>query len=111
MRGLKVIPLFLALIMLSYAGMLFVEANHDPVVIQFANHKSPPTALGLVVLTSSLIGMVICGVLCSIEMLALYVQNQSLRKKVGALRTKLGQAPVASDAPKGELVKPGNIAS
>jgi len=83
MRGLKIIPLFLAIILLSYGGMLFVEANHDPVVIKWWHDRvTAPTALGLVVLTSMLIGMAVCGLLCSVEMLALYMQNQKLRKKI-----------------------------
>jgi len=84
MKGLKIIPLFLLLTLFAYLGVLFVEANRDEVVINFANYQSPRTALGLVVLTSILIGMIISGFTCSIEMLALYVQNKKLKHKLSS---------------------------
>jgi len=82
MRGLKIIPLFLGLMVLVFVGMRFVDANRDEVVVSFASRQTPPTALGFVVLTSCLAGMLICGVLCSFEILALYVQNRKLRRKL-----------------------------
>lgn len=81
MKGLKVIPIFLILIVLSYFGLLFVEANREEVVIHFFSYQSPPTPLGFVVLTSALVGMIFSGLLCTIEILALYVQNKNLKRK------------------------------
>lgn len=85
MKGLKIIPAFLVLIVCSYVGMLFVESNRDAVTITFGSFQSRPTALGFVVLTSMLIGMVIAGLLCSVELLALYVHNKSLKRKLSVL--------------------------
>ncbi len=87
MKGLKIIPMFLALIVLSYVGMLFVESNRDSVIIQFADYRTPPTALGFVVLTSMLMGMMISGVLCMVELLALIVQNKRLKRKLNNAKT------------------------
>lgn len=82
MKALRIIPLFVFLIFSTYVGMLFVEANRAEVVIQFANFQSPPTALGFVVLTSILVGMCIAGFLCSIELVALFVQFKRLKRQV-----------------------------
>lgn len=96
MKGLKIIPLFLGLIVLSYLGMLFVEANRDEVVITFWGKTSSPTAQGLVVLTSALVGMLICGALCSVELLVLYAQNRKLRRRLA----QLGPNPYLKPNPK-----------
>ena len=88
MKGLKIIPLFLLLMIFSYAGMRFVEANRIPVEIAFFKYKSEPTAVGLVVLTSVLVGMVICGFLCCIELLSLYMKNKMLRRKIATLHAQ-----------------------
>lgn len=85
MKGLKVIPLFLLLIVFTYFGMLFVEANRSEVTIQFGNYQSPPTALGFVVLTSALMGMIIAGILCGIELLALHMHNRRLMRRLSQL--------------------------
>ena len=82
MKGIKIIPLFLLLIASTYVGMLFVEANREEVTIQFGNWQSNPTAIGFVVLTSVLVGMMISGLLCSIELFALYVQIKRLKRKI-----------------------------
>ncbi len=82
MKGLKIIPMFLILIVLSYFGIWFVEANRTEIVIHLGQREIPPTAIGFVVLTSILIGMVIAGFLCSIELLALYMQNRKLKRRV-----------------------------
>lgn len=85
MRGLKIIPMFLLLIGLTYAGMLFVQANRDEIIVKMGGYQTPSAPIGLVVMTSMFIGMVFCGMLCSVEMLGLYVQNRKLKKKVGSL--------------------------
>ena len=85
MRGLKIIPMFLVLIGLTYLGMLFVQANGEEIVVKLLGYQTPAAPTGLVVMTSVFIGMVLCGMLCSVEILALYVQNRKLKKKVGSL--------------------------
>lgn len=82
MKGLKIIPMFLILIILSYFGIGFIEANREQVVINFGNYQSHPTTLGFTVLTSVLAGMLIAGLLCSIELLALTIQNRRLKNKL-----------------------------
>lgn len=82
MKGLKIIPIFLVLILMAYVGMLFVEANRDEVVITFFGSQTPPVPLGFVVLTSALIGMLVAGVLCVLELTVLYLQNKSLRRRL-----------------------------
>ena len=110
MKGLiKIIPMFIALIVLSFMGMLFVLANRDSVIINFGAKQTPPMALGLVVMTSMLLGMIVSGLLCSVEVLALFVQNKKLRKMLAQARAaaapKLERAPVSTpmDAP----IEPG----
>ena len=78
MKGLKLIPLTAILVGLTYLGVWFVNANPTEVVIKLGMHETPPTPQGFVVLTSILLGMVIAGVFCSIELLALYMQNKKL---------------------------------
>lgn len=84
MKALRIIPVFILLIVLTYVGVLFVEANRQEVVISFGTVQSPPTALGFVVLTSALLGMCLSGVLCSIELFALFIQFKRLKRKMHA---------------------------
>ena len=93
MKGLKIIPTFLVLIGLSYVGVVFVQANSDEVVVRLGAFESRPMAVGFMVLTSVFVGMVLSGLLCSIEMLALYVQNRKLRKKIVSLGAASKAAP------------------
>lgn len=82
MKGLKIIPMFLILIVLSYFGLWFVESNRTEVVIHLGTHETPPTPLGFAILTSILIGMLVAGLFCSVEMLALYIQNRKLKRLI-----------------------------
>ena len=82
MKGLKIIPMFLVLMIMTYGGMLFVQANNTEVVVKLGHYESQPVATGFVVLTSVFIGMLLCGALCSIELLALYMQNKRLKRKL-----------------------------
>jgi uncharacterized integral membrane protein len=101
MKGLKIIPMFLVLMVLTYVGMLFVEANHDEVVISFGTtFQSAPIPLGFVVLTSVLAGMVVCGFLCSVELLALYMQNRQLRRRLALLEGRLAPEKVKTKSAK-----------
>jgi len=89
MKGLRVIPMFLVLILFSYVGALFVERNPDPVSINFLRFVTPPAKLGLVVLSSLMLGMIAAGLLCSIELLALFVQNKNLRRKLNQMKAQM----------------------
>ncbi len=82
MRGLRIIPMFIGLIILSYFGMWFVDLNRNEVTLNIGPHTTQPTALGFVVLTSILLGMVVSGLFCSVEILALYMQNRRLKRKL-----------------------------
>ena len=82
MKGFKFIALFSALILLSYFGVLFVEANREEVIIAFGRYRTAPAALGFVVMTSVLIGMVLGALLCSLEILYLFFRSQSLQRKL-----------------------------
>lgn len=93
MRGLKIIPLFLVLIVMSYIGVIFVQNNPDESVIRFFNqYESPPLPLGFIILTSALVGMLAAGILCVLELVVLYLQNKSLKRKLD----ELGQNSTAS---------------
>ena len=92
--------MFLGLIILAYVGLIFVEANREEVVIRFWNSQSHPTALGFVVLTSALIGMVFSSCLCSVEIIMLHLQNRKLKRRILALRPSApAQTPSAAKTP------------
>jgi uncharacterized integral membrane protein len=81
MKGLKIIPIFTVLLTCTYLGTVFVERNHEPVSVVFgASFKTAPAALGLVVLTSVLIGMIVAGALCSVELMVLSMENRRLKR-------------------------------
>lgn len=82
MKGLKIIPMFAVLLLLSYVGVIFVRHNPEDVVVRFGNLETPSTALGFVILTSVLVGMIFAGALCSVELMVLYLQNQKMRRKL-----------------------------
>ena len=82
MKGLRIIPVFILLLALSYVGVLFVNANSGEIQIEFWGYKTPHLAIGLIVLTSIMGGMLIAGALCSIELLVLMTQNRKLRRKI-----------------------------
>lgn len=82
MKGLKVIPMFAGLLLLSYIGVMFVRQNPEDVVVRFGARAVPPTALGFVILTSVLVGMIFAGALCSIELIVLYMQNKKMKRKL-----------------------------
>lgn len=96
MKGLKIIPMFLILIGLTYAGMLFVQANSEMVSVQLGGYVVGPMASGFMVMSSVFCGMVFCGALCSVEMLGLYVQNRKLKKKLTALVNASKPVPTSS---------------
>jgi preprotein translocase subunit SecY len=83
LRALKIIPLLVVLLFLVYLGVLFVEANQTEVTITLGSHKTQPTRLGFVVMTSVLIGIFAGAFLASAQVVLLFLQNRSLRKRVG----------------------------
>lgn len=98
MKALRIIPLFIILIVCTYLGMLFVEANRQEVVISFGKYQSPATALGFVVLTCILLGMCVAGALCSIELFGLYVQFKRLKRRVQPREDEASVTPTPMDA-------------
>ena len=92
MKGLRIIPAFILLVLLSFAGAVFVVQNNDAVTVRFFTYELPPTKLGLVVLTSVLVGMLVAAIFCSVELLTLYVQNRRLRRRVNSIRQQEANA-------------------
>lgn len=85
MKTISFIIVFMVLCLVAYVGMLFINLNHQEVTVTFGEIYSTPAApLGLVILTSMLAGMLICGVLFLYEVAALYVQNRQLKRKLGS---------------------------
>jgi hypothetical protein len=82
-------------------GVRFVEANREEVTVQFAGYQTAPAALGLIVLTSVLLGMLIAGVLCSIELMILVMQNRRLRRRSGEATSLPSAGPAAGGTPLG----------
>ena len=103
MKGLRIIPVFAFFIIMTYGGMIFVHANSQEVKVQLGSLDVPQAPLGLVVLTSVLIGMLICGFLCSIELLAMYVQNKRLKRRLSSLIPK---KPEVSATPQADVITP-----
>jgi uncharacterized integral membrane protein len=100
MTGLKFIPAFFLLMVLTYFGIQFVEANRDEVFVTLGNWQSRPIALGFVVITSFFTGMVFSAALSLAEVLRLHVTNHRLRRKVSELQTfSQSQASSPSDLP------------
>ena len=99
MKGLKIIPLFLVLISLTYAGMFFIQSNSEAVTVTLGRYQFPEAASGFVVLTSVFFGMLVCGLFCSIELFALYVQNKRLQRTIITLRNAPKPAHADSEPP------------
>ncbi len=88
MKGLKIIPLFAIFLVLSYVGTLFVKANFVDVSVNVGFFKTPSAPVGLVVLTSVLLGMIIIGIICSFELFRLAYVNNKLNKKIKLLENE-----------------------
>jgi uncharacterized integral membrane protein len=82
MRGLKLIAVFILLIGFTYLGVVFVEANREEVILEIGKYRTNPSALGFVVMSSTLIGLVLGALLGSFEILSLLMQNQNLKKRL-----------------------------
>lgn len=91
MKGLKIIPVFAVFLILSYIGTLFVKANFLEVSVNLGAFKTPPAPLGLVVLTSVLIGMIVVGAICSLELIYLSFSNKKLRKRLNFIEKESEQ--------------------
>jgi len=107
MTGLKIIPVFFLLMVLTYLGIQFVEANRDEVMVTVGNWQSRPVALGFVVITSFFIGMVFSAALSLSEVLRLHLNNHRLRRKVSDLQNfSNAPSPASSAATDMPSVKP-----
>ena len=82
MKGLRIIPILVILMVLVYLGVGFVEANQENVILTIGSHVTEPTRLGFVVMTSVLLGIILGAALASAQVFLLFFQNRSLRKQI-----------------------------
>ncbi|NBX76950.1 MAG: LapA family protein [Proteobacteria bacterium] len=87
MTGLKIIPSFFLLMVLTYFGIQFVEANRDEVMVTLGSWQSRPMALGFVVITSFFVGMVFSAALSISEVLRLHLNNHRMKRKLAELQS------------------------
>ncbi|NBW98470.1 LapA family protein [bacterium] len=101
MTGLKLIPAFFLLMVLTYFGIQFVEANREEVVVTIGAWQSRSIALGFVVISSFFIGMVFSAALSLTELLRLYIINHRLKRKLADFErnqpTEISSTAPASD--------------
>lgn len=83
MRALRIIPFMVALLVLVYFGVFFVEANQEMVSVTLGSYVTKPTRLGFVIMTSSLLGLLVGGGLAATQILFLSLQNRALKKRLG----------------------------
>lgn len=88
MTGLKFIPAFFLLMVLTYFGIQFVEANRDEVMVTVGNWQSRPLALGFVIITTFFLGMVFSAALSLAELLRLHLSNHRLRRRVSEFQSQ-----------------------
>ena len=81
MKSLKLIPIFFLLLVLTYFGVQFVEANRDEVFVTLGSWQSRPMSLGFVILTSFFFGSLFSALLSATELLRLYVETSRLKRK------------------------------
>jgi len=81
MKSLKLIPTFFLLMVLTYFGVQFVEANRDEVVVNLGSWSSRSITLGFVILTSFFLGTLFSALLSATELLRLYVETHRLKRK------------------------------
>jgi len=92
MKGVKIILGFLALMALSYIGMLFIQINRQEIALSFGVFTTEPMPLGFVALTCIFTGMVFVGLLSVYELVGLYITNRSLKKRVEELESQVSAA-------------------
>lgn len=97
MRGIKIIASFLALLGLAYLGVLFVEDNREEVILTIWTFKTKSMALGFLVMSTTLIGIVIGAGLGAIEIFTLILKNRRLSARLCQLEAY--QADPLSPAP------------
>lgn len=99
MTGLKIIPAFFLLMVLTYFGIQFVEANRDEVMVTLGSWQSRPLALGFVVITSFFVGMVFSAALSISEVLRLHLNNHRMKRKIAELQNFAQSASAGAPAP------------
>lgn len=104
MTGLKLIPAFFTLMVLTYFGIQFVEANRDEVMVTVGNWQSRPLALGFVIITTFFLGMVFSAALSLAELLRLHLSNHRLKRKLSEMQQQ-SQNTVSSASP-ADMVPP-----
>jgi uncharacterized integral membrane protein len=92
MKAMKLIIIFFIFMVFTYFGVLFVNLNKQEVVVKIFKYQSDPMSVGIVVLTSILFGMVACAALCGVELVTLYMQRSSLRKRLHSLMKQNDQS-------------------
>ena len=85
MAGLKITGAFLLLIACTYLGVLFVENNHEEVILAVGTYQTQPMTLGLAVLSSLVIGVFLGTAFAGFEIFSLWMKNRSLKKKIKEL--------------------------
>lgn len=99
MTGLKIIPAFFLLMVLTYFGIQFVEANRDEVMVTLGSWQSRPLAVGFVVITSFFLGMVFSAALSISEILRLHLHNHRMKRKIAELQNFTNSTAAGSPAP------------
>jgi uncharacterized integral membrane protein len=97
MKAIKLIVGFLSVSVLAYIGVIFILANQEVVAIKFFGVQTPEMPVGFVILTSTLLGMMISGLLCLYEIITLYVQNRAMRRKLGGAQSDIDTADEFSE--------------
>lgn len=99
MKSLKLIPVFFLLLILTYFGVQFVEANRESVYVNLGSWQSRPMSLGFVILTSFFFGSLFSAILSATEILRLYVETSRLKRKnheLSAISSKSSQSEEVS---------------
>lgn len=82
MAGLKITGAFLILIACTYLGVLFVESNHEEIILAIGTYQTQPMSLGLAILTSLVLGVFLGTAFAGFEIFSLWMKNRSLKKKL-----------------------------
>jgi len=99
MKSLKLIPAFFLLMVLTYFGVQFVEANRDEVIVNLGSWSSRPVTLGFVILTSFFLGTLFSALLSATELLRLYVETHRLKRKNNELLSFASKREEETDKP------------
>jgi len=91
--------MFLFFTIVSFLGAWFVENNATLVQIRFLKYETPPIKQGLIILGTLTLGMFIAGLFSCIELLALYIQNRRLKRKLATFLMQPTHPPANNVTP------------